>query len=82
VYRRLQKALEAFERAHTQDPPQRTKKISNALPLVWPAIIATTIPGHLREKAEGSKFRDLDGNEYIGSQLDFGALMAGHCHPA
>jgi len=32
--------------------------------------------------AKGSKFRDLDGNEYIDHNLTFGALMAGHCHPA
>jgi glutamate-1-semialdehyde 2,1-aminomutase len=31
---------------------------------------------------KGGKFRDLDGNEYIDHNLCFGALMAGHCHPA
>ena len=36
---------------------------------------------HVKE-ASGSKFRDLDGNEYIDHNLTFGALMAGHCHPA
>src|SRR5260370_4916914 len=34
------------------------------------------------KEARGSKFRDLDGNEYIDHNLCFGALMAGHCHPA
>ncbi len=34
------------------------------------------------KEAKGSKFRDLDGNEYIDHNLCFGALMAGHCHPA
>ncbi|HEX8801827.1 MAG TPA: aspartate aminotransferase family protein [Terriglobales bacterium] len=34
------------------------------------------------KEAKGSKFRDLDGNEYIDHNLTFGALMAGHCHPA
>jgi glutamate-1-semialdehyde 2,1-aminomutase len=34
------------------------------------------------KEAQGSKFRDLDGNEYIDHNLCFGALMAGHCHPA
>ena len=34
------------------------------------------------EGSPGSKFRDLDGNEYIDHNLCFGALMAGHCHPA
>ncbi|HZD31458.1 MAG TPA: glutamate-1-semialdehyde 2,1-aminomutase [Candidatus Angelobacter sp.] len=32
--------------------------------------------------AKGSRFRDLDGNEYLDHNLTFGALMAGHCHPA
>ena len=37
----------------------------------------------LRERRAGqSHFRDLDGNEYIDHNLCFGALMAGHCHPA
>src|SRR5262249_43847594 len=31
---------------------------------------------------KGSKIRDIDGNEYIDHNLCFGALMAGHCHPA
>src|SRR5271167_29608 len=34
------------------------------------------------KEAQGSRFRDLDGNEYIDHNLCFGALMAGHCHPA
>jgi glutamate-1-semialdehyde 2,1-aminomutase len=33
-------------------------------------------------EAQGSHFRDLDGNDYIDHNLCFGALMAGHCHPA
>src|SRR5580704_13354403 len=31
---------------------------------------------------KGSKIHDIDGNEYIDHNLCFGALMAGHCHPA
>ncbi|MBV9484155.1 MAG: aspartate aminotransferase family protein [Acidobacteria bacterium] len=34
------------------------------------------------KEAQGSHFRDLDGNDYIDHNLCFGALMAGHCHPA
>ena len=30
----------------------------------------------------GSRIHDLDGNEYIDHNLCYGALMAGHCHPA
>src|SRR3979490_3631709 len=34
------------------------------------------------KEGKGSKIRDLDGNEDIDHNLCFGALMAGHCHPA
>ncbi len=30
----------------------------------------------------GVRIHDLDGNEYLDFNLCFGALMAGHCHPA
>jgi glutamate-1-semialdehyde 2,1-aminomutase len=34
------------------------------------------------KEAKGSKLTDLDGNEYVDHNLCFGALMAGHAHPA
>lgn len=34
------------------------------------------------KEAQGSKLRDIDGNEYVDHNLCFGTLMAGHCHPA
>ena len=34
------------------------------------------------KKGAGSKLWDIDGNEYVDHNLCFGALMAGHCHPA
>src|SRR5260370_41078824 len=34
------------------------------------------------KEGKGSKIRDIDGNEYVDHNLCFGALMAGHCHPA
>ena len=33
-------------------------------------------------RAQGGHLWDLDGNEYIDFNMCFGALMAGHCHPA
>jgi glutamate-1-semialdehyde 2,1-aminomutase len=30
----------------------------------------------------GGRIHDLDGNEYLDHNLCYGALMAGHCHPA
>ncbi len=38
-------------------------------------------PLHVRD-GKGSRIRDIDGNEYIDFNMCFGALMAGHCHPA
>ena len=32
--------------------------------------------------AKGSRIHDLDGNEYLDYHLCYGALFAGHCHPA
>src|SRR5438132_12161118 len=34
------------------------------------------------QDGKGSRIHDVDGNEYIDHNLCFGALMAGHCHPA
>ena len=34
------------------------------------------------KEAKGSRLTDLDGNEYVDHNLCFGALMAGHAHPA
>src|SRR6266849_1495547 len=31
---------------------------------------------------KAGRIHDLDGNEYLDHNLCFGALMAGHCHPA
>ncbi len=31
---------------------------------------------------KGSRIHDLDGNEYLDHNLCYGALFAGHCHPA
>ncbi|MGC1911236.1 MAG: glutamate-1-semialdehyde 2,1-aminomutase [Candidatus Acidiferrales bacterium] len=34
------------------------------------------------ESGKGGHFRDVDGNDYLDFNLCFGAVMAGHCHPA
>ncbi|MFY9753794.1 MAG: glutamate-1-semialdehyde 2,1-aminomutase [Candidatus Acidiferrales bacterium] len=34
------------------------------------------------ESGKGGHFRDVDGNDYLDFNLCFGAIMAGHCHPA
>jgi glutamate-1-semialdehyde 2,1-aminomutase len=34
------------------------------------------------QDGKGSRIHDLDGNEYVDHNLCYGALFAGHCHPA
>src|SRR5450631_1860133 len=82
MYPDLQKELATFER-RTPKSAEAHKKNLKRIPLgvasnyrayeLWPIFV---------KEASGSKFRDLDGNEYIDHNLTFGALMAGHCHPA
>lgn len=38
-------------------------------------------PLHVRD-GKGGHIHDIDGNEYIDFNMCFGALLAGHCHPA
>jgi len=82
MYPDLQKEILTFER-RTPKSAEAHKKNLKRIPLgvasnyraydPWPIFV---------KEASGSKFRDLDGNEYIDHNLTFGALMAGHCHPA
>jgi glutamate-1-semialdehyde 2,1-aminomutase len=76
MYPDLQKELATFER-RTPKSAEAHKKNLKRIPLgvasnyrhydPWPIFV---------KEASGSKFRDVDHN------LTFGALMAGHCHPA
>jgi len=60
-----------------------TSGLSNASPLELPATIATYEPYPIFVKdGKAGRIHDVDGNEYIDHNLCFGALMAGHCHPA
>src|SRR6202045_4490505 len=82
MYPELDKELATFER-RTPKSAEAHKKNLKGIPLgatsntraydPWPIFV---------KEASGSKFRALDGNEYIDYNLPFGALMAGHCHPA
>jgi glutamate-1-semialdehyde 2,1-aminomutase len=82
MYPALQKELDTFER-RTPKSAEAHKKNLKRLPLgvasnyrayePYPIFVA---------EASGSKFRDLDGNEYLDHNLCFGTLMAGHSHPA
>ena len=82
MYPELQKELETFERrtAKSAEAHQRNRK---RLPLGVASNYRAYDPYPIFvQDAQGSHFRDLDGNEYLDHNLCFGALMAGHCHPA
>src|SRR5580700_2610089 len=82
MYPDLQKELATYERRTPKSAAAHQKNLKR-IPLgvasnyraydPWPIFV---------KEASGSMFRDLDGNEYIDHNLTFGALMAGHCHPA
>jgi len=78
----LQKELALYEK-RTPKSAEAHKKAQKRIPLgvasnyraydPYPIFVAE---GH------GSKIVDMDGNEYLDYNLCFGALMAGHGHPA
>jgi glutamate-1-semialdehyde 2,1-aminomutase len=82
MYPELQKELETFER-RTPKSAEAHKRNLKRLPLGVASNYRAydPYPIFVRE-GQGSHFRDLDGNDYVDHNLCFGALMAGHCHPA
>jgi glutamate-1-semialdehyde 2,1-aminomutase len=82
MYADLQRELDNFER-RTPKSVEAHKKNLKRIPLGVASNYRAYDPYPIFvQDAQGSKFRDLDGNEYIDHNLCFGALMAGHCHPA
>ena len=82
MYPELQKELETFER-RTPKSAESHKKNLKRIPLGVASNYRAYDPYPIFVKeGSGSHFRDLDGNDYIDHNLCFGALMAGHCHPA
>ncbi|MFT4113156.1 aspartate aminotransferase family protein [Silvibacterium sp.] len=78
----LEKELATFE-SRTPSSRAALKKAEPRLPLGVASNFRSYEPWPLFVKdAKGSHIHDLDGNEYIDFNLCFGALMAGHCHPA
>jgi len=78
----LQKELALYEK-RTPKSAEAHRKAQKRIPLgvasnyraydPYPIFVA---------KGHGSKIVDVDGNEYLDHNLCFGALMAGHGHPA
>src|SRR6478672_9738799 len=82
MYPDLQKELATFER-RTPKSAEAHKKNLKRIPLGVASNYRAYDPYPIFvSEASGSKFRNLDGNEYIDHNLCFGTLMAGHSHPA
>src|SRR5436305_14983262 len=80
MYSALQKELDTFVR-RTPKSAEAHKKNLKRIPLGVASNYRAYDPYPIFVKeAQGSHFRDLDGNDYIDQKLCFGALMASHCH--
>ena len=82
MYPDLQKEIQTFEKRtpRSREAHQRALR-SQPLGVGSNFRIYDPYPIFVRD-AMGTRLHDLDGNEYIDFNLCFGALMAGHCHPA
>ncbi len=82
MYRGLEKELKRYEE-RTPKSRKAHERAEKRLPLGVASNYRAYDPYPLFVKdAAGGKLRDVDGNEYIDFNLCFGALMAGHLHPA
>jgi len=82
MYAALRKEIETFEQ-RTPRCRQAHARAERTLPLGVGSNfrIYEPYPIFVRDGL-GGRIHDLDGNEYLDFNLCFGALMAGHCHPA
>jgi glutamate-1-semialdehyde 2,1-aminomutase len=69
--------------ARTKGSQAATERARKVLPLGVPSSFQAYDPhpivvGH----AAGARMTDVDGNEYVDFDMGFGALFAGHMHPA
>jgi glutamate-1-semialdehyde 2,1-aminomutase len=82
MYPELQKELATFEK-RTPKSAEAHKKNLKRIPLGVASNYRAYDPYPIFVRdGQAGRFRDLDGNEYIDHNLCFGAVMAGHCHPA
>ena len=78
----LEKEIAAYEKRTPKSAASHTRALKR-IPLGVASNYRAYDPYPLFVKeAQGSKIRDIDGNEYIDHNLCFGTLMAGHSHPA
>jgi glutamate-1-semialdehyde 2,1-aminomutase len=82
MHEALRKEIETYEK-RTPKSREAHKRAQSRLPLGVASNYRAYDPYPIFVRdGKGGKIRDIDGNEYIDFNLCFGALMAGHCHPA
>jgi glutamate-1-semialdehyde 2,1-aminomutase len=82
MYPALQKEIATFEKRTPKSAASHKRNLQR-IPLGVASNYRAYDPYPIFVKeAQGSHFRDLDGNDYIDHNLSFGAIIAGHCHPA
>ena len=82
MYPELQKELATYEKRTPKSAASHKRNLKR-IPLGVASNYRAYDPYPIFVKeAQGSHFRDLDGNDYIDHNLSFGAIIAGHCHPA
>ncbi|MBA3288792.1 MAG: aspartate aminotransferase family protein [Acidimicrobiia bacterium] len=68
---------------HTRGSQAATARARKVLPLGVPSSFQAYDPHPVVVRhASGSRMIDVDGNEYVDYDMGFGALFAGHVHPA
>ncbi len=81
MYPALQKELELYAK-RTPKSREAHERAVNRVPIGVGSNYRFFPPYPIFVKdAEGSRIRDLDGNEYLDHNLCYGALFAGHRHP-
>ncbi|MBV9303705.1 MAG: aminotransferase class III-fold pyridoxal phosphate-dependent enzyme [Acidobacteriaceae bacterium] len=82
MYPALEKELETYQK-RTPKSRKAHERASNRVPIGVGSNYRYYPPYPLSVRdGKGSRIHDIDGNEYLDHNLCYGALFAGHCHPA
>jgi glutamate-1-semialdehyde 2,1-aminomutase len=82
MHEALQREIEIYQK-RTPRSREAHKRATDRLPLGVASNYRAYDPYPLFVRdGKGGRIHDIDGNEYIDFNLCFGALIAGHCHPA
>jgi glutamate-1-semialdehyde 2,1-aminomutase len=82
MYPELKKEIETYERRTPKSREAHERAVSRVpLGVGSNYRFYPPYPIFVRD-GKGSRIHDIDGNEYLDHNLCYGALLAGHCHPA